>query len=444
MSTFFVTALLLAVLLAAVVGSAGGSGNGNPFLDVANLPAIQWACEPFLDLPDLNNHDDNNNNNNNKVLRNNRIPNIDGLLRPLQLKTKELCLKVRGGKLGRWNSKAKEASSKATDDENSSNTTTSTTTTLDDLRGQKSAEESITNEESTEDKNATKSVPITNTAVASNGDNNEYRYSVYQKDDGHEDDPDGIPTRYIVMQNSRRDLAKQSLEKTKVWRAEHDVDTILKRPHPKFDVSKSVFPHYFCGRDSEDHVVLLQRPGLLNVKLAKKNDLSGEELLFHYVYVMEYLWRIVENDSPTATMTSIIDLTGLNISILRKREQLRIGSLFLQTMDAHFPQRSHKTMLINAPKWFNALYRLCTPLLRESTKQKIQIFSKGPEQEAMLDDLLEDCPSTNNQISAEAADDDNTLQQYENVSPSEIENEMRNFCLARLDDAGVSMQPVIR
>jgi hypothetical protein len=113
-------------------------------------------------------------------------------------------------------------------------------------------------------------------------------------------------------------------------------------------------------------------------------------------------------------MTSIIDLTEMNISILRKREQLRIGTLFLSTMDAHFPQRSHQTYLINAPKWFGALYKLASPLLRESTKQKIHILSKGKEQDEVLKHLLQDCPIPEGE-------------KHENVPAGIMEEELRNF-----------------
>jgi hypothetical protein len=83
-------------------------------------------------------------------------------------------------------------------------------------------------------------------------------------------------------------------------------------------------------------------------------------------------------------------------------------------MDAHFPQRSHRTFLINAPKWFGALYKLCSPLLRESTKEKIQILSKGKEQDEVLKHLLQDCPIPEGE-------------KYENVPAGIMEEELRDF-----------------
>jgi hypothetical protein len=384
-----------------------------------DLPAIQWACEPFLEA-----------NQNIEVNHNDH---------PMKEKTRELCMKLRGGKgtddnvivideknvegtAEISNSSMEESNITFLEREKKSYTETDSTKSDDSSIASSSYE---TEELNGDDRDATtigeddspsderNYVPSAAPTSASTDSKTEFKYSVFQEGDGHETDPDGIPSRYLKMQNDRRDLAKAALEKTIEWRKANEIDTILARPHPKFDVSKAVFPHYFCGRDDTQHVILLQRPGLMNVKLAHKNNLSGEDLLLHYIYVMEYLWRIVD-PSPVATMTSIIDLTEMNISILRKREQLRIGTLFLSTMDAHFPQRSHQTYLINAPKWFGALYKLASPLLRESTKQKIHILSKGKEQDEVLKHLLQDCPIPEGE-------------KHENVPAGIMEEELRNF-----------------
>jgi len=478
-------------------GSPSTSTSSSPsrklHFDVYDLqPAIHWACEPFLELKYIEQ------------------------LHPMQEETRNICLKLRAGKLEKDNSNNNNNNNSAdtdTDHENGNDgvretednvtelptvvveeddeveekeeeeekeesitvstdiTPTSSTAVaeemvtteeeeevetsvlVDDINSNSkdqskdddgpelllppSEEEEDNKEESLNDETTTTTTTEGTTQPDSNGDQTSnkpgeenYEFSVFQKNDGHETDPDGIPTRYMVMQNNRRDLAKIALQKTIDWRKEHDIDTILARPHPKFDISKKVFPHYFCGRDDTNHVILLQRPGLMNIKLAHKNGLTGEGLLYHYVYVMEYLWRIVD-PSPDATMTSILDLTEMNMSVLRG-EQFRIGSLFLSTMDANFPQRSHKTLLINAPKWFGVLFKLASPLLRESTKQKIQILSKGKEQDQILQQLLSECPIPD-------ADDTEFL----SVPPGIMEEELRNFCLARLEDAGEEMELVI-
>jgi hypothetical protein len=240
-----------------------------------------------------------------------------------------------------------------------------------------------------------------------------YAFSLFQEGDGSQEDPDGIPTRYLKMQGLRRDNAKKALEATLIWREANDIDTILARPNTKFDVCKRVFPHYFCGRDDTNHVILLQRPGLIDLGVAEANGLTGDDLLYHYVYEMEYLWQILE-PTPNGTMTSIIDLVGLNFSVLTKRELVNVVQKFCSTMDAHFPQRSHKTLLINSPKWFGAIYKLISPLLRESTKQKISILSKGKAQDEALKNLLSECPIDLNE-------------KLEDVPPATMEDDLRDF-----------------
>jgi hypothetical protein len=288
-----------------------------------------------------------------------------------------LCNRIRGGRLGRAESAA--ATATATEEADSTEVETA----------------------------------VIQTSVEKDYSASPYAFPLFQENDGSQTDPEGIPTRYLKMQRNDRERGKKYLDATMKWRKENDIDTILARPHPQFDVCKRVFPHYFCGRDDTNHVILLQRPGLIDLKAAEINGLTGEDLLNHYVFEMEYLWQILEPKADK-TMTSIIDLTGLNFSVLTKRELIHVVQMFCRTMDAHFPQRSHKTLLINSPSWFGAIYKLISPLLRESTKQKIKILSTGKKQDEELRTLLSECPINDNR-------------RLDDIPPSEMEKDLRDF-----------------
>jgi hypothetical protein len=329
----------MVLVLQVAVNELVDADTSRTYPHVYQWPAIQWACEPILEAMYF------------------------GDLPPLKQKTINLCLKLRGGRLG---GKDKSGGASTLPVAERTNETVRETVIVQKSSSSQTSTTSTDNVTTKESEN----VIVASTII------NDYKFSVFQDKDGSETDPDGIPRRYLKMQNNKRDQAKKALESTIEWRKQHEVDTILARPHPKFDVCKDVFPHYFCGRDDSSHVILLQRPGLINLSLARANGLTGEELLFHYVYEMEYLWQVIEKENPDATMTSVIDLTGLNVSVLRKPELLAVAKMFVTIMDAHFPQRSHRTFLINAPKWFGAMYKLLSPLLRESTKEKIKIYAK--------------------------------------------------------------------
>jgi hypothetical protein len=316
-----------------------------------------------------------------------------------------LCLRIRGGRLGFF---GRSAAAQALD--------TLEIPTTEDAESEELPlnDTSVTVTKVIEKETKNKKEPTAPTKTSISTSSKDYTFSLFQKGDGSETDPDRIPNRYLKMQNHKRELAKAAMRSTLKWREENDIDTILARPHPKYDVCKSVFPHYFCGRDDTNHVILLQRPGLIDLKAAEKNNLSGKELLFHYVYVMEYLWQILE-PKPDETMTSIMDLQGMSLSILGKPELLNIVQMFCSVMDAHFPQRGHKMLLINAPKWFNAVYKILSPLLRETTKNKIFIYSKGKAQDEALDELLSEC----------GGPDDTRNLAF--IAPSDMERDMRDF-----------------
>jgi hypothetical protein len=276
------------------------------------------------------------------------------------------------------------------------------------------------------DKNETE----TETLLANNNTRRQYyNFSLFQPGDGSETDSDGIPGRFLRMQKGNRIKAKHALDATLEWRACHNVDSILSRPHPKYDVSKRVLPHYFAGRDPTGHVIFVQRPGKISMSFAERNNVTEHDLLMHYVYVLEYCWNMIEPSSssssrPDQTMTSVIDLGGLHFR--QVREMFHFVKEFINMMSLHYPQRSFKTLLINSPRWFGATYRLIAPILRESTRNKIQMLSGGKAQrEALLTYLGDVAPK---ELMDDDDDDDGDVDTEDATGPSSpMEQELRAF-----------------
>ncbi len=206
--------------------------------------------------------------------------------------------------------------------------------------------------------------------------------------DGSESDPDGLPSRFLRMQKGNREKAKAAFIATVKWREEHDVNTILDRPHPRYDLMKRIFPVYIPGRDLSNNIVVVQRPGIIDYDLAHKNNVTGDDTLMHYVYICEYCWNLLEPGPPDGVMTTVMDLKNINFSTFMDQEQRYFLKKFVQMMSDHYPQRSYKTLIINAPSWVNMAFKLVKPILRESTKKKITIFNGGKEQDKILIETL--------------------------------------------------------
>lgn len=250
--------------------------------------------------------------------------------------------------------------------------------------GEGSPDDSITSDETAEETEESQPRNLTFTAITPN--------------DGSAEDPDGIPTRWLDMKKGDREGAKEAFQTHLAWREEVNVDTMLERPHPKFDICKQMAPHYFAGRDPHNNIIFVQRPAHVDFELMRMNNATIDDLLLHYVYVIQYCWNMVE-PAPDAVMTNVLDMRGSSFRQMSNSEYIEFGKRFVSMMSANYPGRSYKTLIINAPTWINVLYKIFKPMLRESTRQKIIILKAGEEQDTALkfylgDSLPDDLLST--------------------------------------------------
>ena len=293
-----------------------------------------------------------------------------------------------------------------------------------------------------------------------------YNFSLYQPGDGSERDLDRIPQRYLSMLKGNRPAALAALNATLKWRQEHRIDTILQEPHANFDIYKAASVHYFLGRDATGHVVFLQRPALDSralFRLAKRNHcLNVPEMILHYAYVMEYLWNVLDPPTPCSSnnksdgsirsVTTIIDLTGIDLSILRQRELLGFVKQFVLMTTTHYPQRAYKTLIVNAPPWFQQVYRMIAPLLRENTKAKIEILRRQSQhqvdvlRQVLGDDLMQYLPPellVTDQVYHQVRSIDGNRNHARSVVIPPMETQFREFVLARLQEAGMEMNSLV-
>jgi len=180
---------------------------------------------------------------------------------------------------------------------------------------------------------------------------------------------------------------------------------------------------------------------MFDVDVLNRNDVTTEDVLMHYIYVVEYCWNILDPGPPDRVMTVILDLEEVSFSTFKDKEKRRFMLKFVKTMSDHYPQRSFKTLVINAPTWFDMVYKIVKPLLRESTKEKIHIVKRGPEQDTTLVEVLgaESVPreifhDPNHVGNNEGKDGD-----AEPGMSSAIEQELRLFCLQRIKDSNETL-----
>ncbi|CAJ1955547.1 unnamed protein product [Cylindrotheca closterium] len=270
----------------------------------------------------------------------------------------------------------------------------------------------------------------------------EKEFSVIKTGDGSEEDPDGIPKRYLIAHKDNREKAKAAFEHTLEWRREEQVNTILLEPPANFDLCHQIFPVFLPGRDSEGHLILVQRPGMVRLDIASANDISVDAVLRHYLYIVEYVWNLLDPSPmpPGGLMTSIIDCTGVKMDMVYNTQFRTFGKELVGIMSNHYPTRSYKTLIINAPKWIKLAFNLVKPLMRESTRKKIVILNSGPDQDKILKELLggEDSLPYYLRSSSESSSEDSSSSEEEDLS--EIEKELRLVASVGLKECAVVVE----
>jgi hypothetical protein len=218
-----------------------------------------------------------------------------------------------------------------------------------------------------------------------------------------------------VSQNAKlQSKTRHALEATKKWREENDINTIC-QSSSKLMLLKSV-SSLFRGRDNTNHVILLQRPGLIDLPAIHANGILVMRL-FHYVYVMEYLLaNSLRTPEVDATTTSIIDPTGNNIIVRfgKARDMKRFENVLHSPWMLIFAltqKRCHQCSQMVRLHVYSPLCPCCEKLPRNA----LAIFQGKKQDEAW--DLLSGCDPF------DALSDD---------EPSDMEQDLR-ACKSRSD-----------
>jgi len=260
--------------------------------------------------------------------------------------------------------------------------------------------------------------------------------------DGSESDPDGIPTRFLKMQKGNREKAKKAFAHTLEWRAARNVDKILWETRPLYDLCKSIFPHYFSGRDVLNNPILVQRPGQLDLEKAHKYNITMDQLLMDFVYALEYCWNIMEPGPPDGVMTTVVDMRGVSLKTVRNGEMRDFILRSIHVISENYPQRSFRTLVINTPRWFGGIFKIVKPLLRESTKKKMEILMPGKNQDTVLRKYLGDNSVPRELLTAATDDESKSIAESagDKTGPNSlIEQEIRAFAMYRLKQNGLEM-----
>lgn len=246
-------------------------------------------------------------------------------------------------------------------------------------------------------------------------------------EDGYPQDLD-IPVRYVkgmggdMVEARRRWIA--SLE----WRKEEKVDAILEEPVPNFDIIKKYYPHFYFKEAKNGSMVYYEIPGKISLPKLKEHGLDLDVLCRHYVYITEFLWKELDKN-PEGKLLTCMDMKGTKLSMFAgevKEFLLRSAKM----IGAHYPERSYKIFILNAPWWFSLVWKFVSPWVHPNTRAKVVVC--GSTFLPQLEELVE-LTSVPEEIGGQ--DPTEALR-----SPQEIR--MREHVMNVLEEHGMEMRPV--
>ncbi|RHY33328.1 hypothetical protein DYB32_001705 [Aphanomyces invadans] len=188
--------------------------------------------------------------------------------------------------------------------------------------------------------------------------------------------------RFIAAEKGNAERGRQRYESTLSWRRDNRIDTLIDEPQVHFHLIKKNYPQYFHGKSKNGHRVYYEKLGSVNFKALKKSGLSMDQLLRHYMYITEYLWKVLDPSDNGRSITvfdvenfGFYDLTGDVTSFIRQA---------MAFAGEHYPERSAQIYVINVPAWFHITYRAMSAMIDPVTKAKIRVCTSGAATEELL------------------------------------------------------------
>lgn len=183
--------------------------------------------------------------------------------------------------------------------------------------------------------------------------------------------PQELPLRFLRAGKNDPIEGQRRYEQTLAWRQEHDMDHIIKRPHPKFDFIKQHYPQYFHLRGRKNELVWYEKPPAVNLKALLEGGVGVTPLLDHYAMVTEFGWQVLETDDLARAIT-VLDMEGIRIADFVGEVVDFTRKCSANTGD-HYPERAGYVFVINVPLWFNVIWKVVKSFVDEVTLKKIKI-----------------------------------------------------------------------
>nr|XP_022342458.1 retinal-binding protein-like isoform X1 [Crassostrea virginica] len=172
------------------------------------------------------------------------------------------------------------------------------------------------------------------------------------------------------------DKAEQMFRSSMAFREKMKVDTILEDYEPP-EVLRKYLTGGFCGHARDGSPVRVEPFGRLDMKglmcSVKKSDLEKAKIQQCEWTVKDWEEQSKKRGHRVDGLTVVFDMAGVGTSMLW-RPGLKMYLHLVKILEDNYPEMMRYLLIINAPKIFPLLYKICRPLISEDMKEKIHVI----------------------------------------------------------------------
>ncbi|ELU07823.1 hypothetical protein CAPTEDRAFT_152329 [Capitella teleta] len=181
------------------------------------------------------------------------------------------------------------------------------------------------------------------------------------------------------------DKAEVMFRNSMAYRDKMKVDSILE-DYKQPEVIQKYLTGGFCGHDKEGTPIRIELFGLLDMKglmySTRKSDLEKTKL--HQCESTLRDWKLQSNKLGRRIdgLTVIFDMDKVSTKSLW-RPGLQMYLHIVKVMEDNYPEMMKQMFVVNAPKIFPILWKICRPLISEDMKAKIHVLGADYQEQLL-------------------------------------------------------------
>lgn len=112
----------------------------------------------------------------------------------------------------------------------------------------------------------------------------------------------------------------------------------------------------------------------MDMPALKAAGLGVSDLAQHSTYMQEFMWEVLADGDHDARALTVMDVGGLSLRRLSHPDTAELIRTTSGVLDAHYPNRVTRILVVNAPKWLASAWSLLVKLLPPTLRDRVRVL----------------------------------------------------------------------